>query len=427
MRSKWFVFAAIVILIPGCGGGSESVVGRAVFTVVWPERLRLIPVASNSIKVKINRGGTEVAETVIPRPAGASTASVTFENLPVSELSVTATSHPGSDGSGIAQARGTAPLTIQPNQTTDFTVTMESTIRSVEIVPPAGPIRPGDVVQLGLTVRDVDGNLVLVSPASTEWTSANHAVATVDANGVVTAGTNGSALLSVMEFESQRGDFITVTVEGGRLIAYEWFNYPLGSNVAGQNGGTGWAGAWFQIGGTLSVIDSGLFFQRLQARNNSARTASAAPVTHVCTLGENLGAAGTTRYFSILLRPLDPMSPGTDFGFGFGGVHIGKAGSHASYLIVGGGGAAVSGIEAVPNATAFLIVRSTFTAGADRIELWVNPTPGQPLPVTPNAVKQDVDLGIFSDINLTANIRCHFDEIRIGETYGDVSPIVQIF
>src|SRR5688500_17951575 len=217
MRNRLFA-AVITIALAGCGGGSDSAEsGRAVFTVVWPALSRLIPVASNSIKVEISRGGAEIAEKVIQRP----TTSVAFENLPVGDLSVTATAHPGSDGSGIAQARGTAPLTIRPNQTTDFTITMESTIRSVEIVPPTGPVRPGDVLQLGLTVRDADGNLVLVSPATLEWTSTNHAVATVDANGVLTAGTSGSALISVMEWESERGDFIAVTVEGGRLIAYE--------------------------------------------------------------------------------------------------------------------------------------------------------------------------------------------------------------
>src|SRR5687767_9416471 len=132
------VFALFIVF--GCGGGSESAEsGRAVFTVVWPARSRLIPVASNSIKVEISRNGTEVAEKVIARPA----TSVAFENLPVGDLSVTVTAHPNADGSGTAQARGTAPLTIRPNQTTDFTVTMESTIQSVVIVPPSAPIRPG--------------------------------------------------------------------------------------------------------------------------------------------------------------------------------------------------------------------------------------------------------------------------------------------
>src|SRR5687768_14979376 len=165
MKSRLYglTFAAGLIhtVLFGCGGGKSAESGRAVFTVVWPARSRLIPAASNSIKVEISLGLTEIAERVIPRPAGAGTASVAFENLPVGDLSVTATAHPGSDGSGIAQARGTAPLTIRPNQTTDFTITMESTIRSVEIVPPTGPVRPGDVLQLGLTVRDADGNLVL--------------------------------------------------------------------------------------------------------------------------------------------------------------------------------------------------------------------------------------------------------------------------
>ena len=423
----------LCMMMYGCGGGESAESGRAVFAVVWPERTRLIPAAANSIKVEISRGGTVAASQVIPRPAGGGTASIAFENLPVGEMLVSAAAYPGGDGGGVAQAKGSGPLTILAGQTAQFTVTLESTITSLQIATPAGPIRPGDVVQLDLMPRDAAGNLVLVSSATLEWTSGNPAVAAVNGSGVVTAGTNGTALITVTEWESQRGAMLNLVVEGGRLIAHEAFNYPSGAALAGQNGGTGFAGPWGESGtGPASAIDAGLFFLPLQARYLSARTSSTTPTAHPRDLAETLGAPGTTRYFSILLRPLDAMNAGTPatyFGFGFGLTHIGKGGGSPNYAIEygGSGGAAVSGVAAVSNATVFLVARVAFAAGNDRIELWVNPAPGLPLPPNPSVVRQDVDVGLFSQIRLSASIRCHFDELRIGETYGDVSPIFQLF
>src|SRR6185436_1801168 len=39
------------------------------------------------------------------------------------------------------------------------------------------------------------------------------------------------------------------------LIVYEGFNYPVGSSLPGQNGGTGWMGAWIgpNLGGAATT------------------------------------------------------------------------------------------------------------------------------------------------------------------------------
>src|SRR5260221_6309145 len=39
------------------------------------------------------------------------------------------------------------------------------------------------------------------------------------------------------------------------LIVYEGFNYPVGSALPGQNGGTGWMGGWIgpNLGGTAAT------------------------------------------------------------------------------------------------------------------------------------------------------------------------------
>src|SRR5690242_17958407 len=135
----WFpLTAAIAVLVhtAGCGGHTgSSATGRAVLTVNWPKRSRLISVASNSIKATIKLGTQIIASQVLPRPTDGGTATAAFENLKVGSLTFSATAHPNADGSGVAQAFGSAPLIVSAGQTTQLTVTMDSTIDHLEMSP----------------------------------------------------------------------------------------------------------------------------------------------------------------------------------------------------------------------------------------------------------------------------------------------------
>ncbi len=79
----------------------------------------------------------------------------------------------------------------------------------------------------------------------------------------------------------------------------------------------------------------------------------------------------------------------------------------------------------VTNQTAFLVVRINFgpAKGNDTVDLFVNPTPGQPLPAVPDATKSDINTGTPSDFNFGSSIRCQFDEVRFGRTFEDVALI----
>src|SRR5438552_1653442 len=63
-----------VTFLAGCGGSGggtqSSTTGRATLTIIWPDRSRLIPAASNSIKVAINKGSTAITSNVVARPSG---------------------------------------------------------------------------------------------------------------------------------------------------------------------------------------------------------------------------------------------------------------------------------------------------------------------------------------------------------------------
>jgi len=212
-------------------------------------------------------------------------------------------------------------------------------------------------------------------------------------------------------------------------IAYEGFEYMPGEELPGLSGGTGWAEEWHEHGpGTRTVVGSnGLTFGRLLTSGYCLETTSGNPIGDDRTLTTPLGMPGTTVYLSLLVRPLDPIGSGSFGGYfviDFGSISIGKS-RDSSFLGMehsGSGGLRATNIRVEPNRTYFLVVRARFTDGNSTFDLFVDPTPGQPLPSVPSATKSDENVGIVGGINVGASTRCQFGEIRIGYTYADVSP-----
>ena len=223
-----------VTFAAGCGGGSGNGkgattltststsaslgVGRAVFTVLWPASAptRLVPIAAQSIRVDILRGGTVVASQLLSRPASVgsagSSATLTFANLPVDTLTARASAFPQADGSGTAQATGSVPVVIATGQTVPFNLTMASTIDHLDLSPAVASLGVGQQVQITETARDTPGNIVLTAPEKQQWVSSNAAVASVDANGVVTALSLGTATVTVTDQESGKSAVAAITV-----------------------------------------------------------------------------------------------------------------------------------------------------------------------------------------------------------------------
>jgi hypothetical protein len=195
LRSIAFLSALIAVLT-GCGGGgsqpaTRTGVGRATFTIHWPAPSRLIPVASNSIKITLTGPGSSSQTLTIARPQ----TSVTFNALPVGDYSATSLAFPASDGTGVAQAQATVPVIIQDGQNTAFSLTMASTIVKLDIPPafatppPTGaPTWPqvfaGTAGTLNVVATDAAGSIVLTAGSKVTWQSSNAAaVALLDANG----------------------------------------------------------------------------------------------------------------------------------------------------------------------------------------------------------------------------------------------------
>jgi hypothetical protein len=443
MRIYALIIGAWLCLLAGCGGGSNPQLattggqGRATLTVAWPARTRLIPDASNSITVIVHQGTTAVANQTLARPAAGGTSTASFTSLPTGTLSVTANAYPNADGTGVAQASATIPLVIVSNQTTSFSITMNSTIDHLDLTAPTASVNAGATLQVTATAKDASGAVVLTTPSRLTWASSATGVATVDATGLVTGVTAGSTDISVTDTESGKAAKTTVTVNAvsspSNPFLYDGFAYTVGGPVANQNGGTGaWGGPWNEYGQgyTSSVIAAGsLSFGSLTTSGNSIRTTSDFPVGHARAFQTSPGKTGGVLFISYLVKPLDSLNvgyPSTYFELVYGGVSIGKGGGSGFYgLENSGGGSRVNSlVPVVTNQTAFLVVRITFGAvnANDTVDLFVNPTPGQPLPAVPDATKSDRNTGTPGDFNFGSSIRCQFDEVRFGRTFADVAP-----
>lgn len=445
MRRCILLIGIGIAVLSGCGTGNQPTNiapiiapgrGAATVTIVWPARGRLIPAASNSVNVVITQGSTVVGQHLLVRPLSSGPTTGTFDLLPTGTLSAAAAAYPNTDGSGTAQASATVPVVIQANQTTNISLTMNSTIDHLEITPAAPTVTVQKTILLTATAKNSSGAVVLLASNNLQWSADNSGNASVNAAGVVTGIRVGNASITAREAESGKAVTVVVTVAPpivSNPFLADPFAYPAGSAVLGQNGGTGtWGGAWNEYGQgyTSSVISSaGLTFPGLMSSGNAIQTTSDFPVGHARQFGTSPGKTGGVLFMSCLQKPLDSLNvgyPSTYFELVYGGVSIGKGGSSNFYgLENSGGGARVdSTVPVVPGQTVFLVVRITFgpVNGNDTVDLFINPTPGQPLPAVPNATKSDRNTGVPGDFNFGSSIRCMFDEIRFGRTFDDVAP-----
>jgi cytochrome c peroxidase len=228
------VFVSFLPGLAGCGGKaspsapSNSVTatahtptiagtGRATLSIQWPLRSdsRLIPLAANSVRVDMVRNGETVATQLVARPVTGTTATLTFDELPTGNLTVRATAYPQTNGTGVAQATGTAPLVVTANEMANFRLVLVSTVDHVDITPATSALTVGQSQTLLATAWDspgTSGNVVMVFPGSLEWVSTNPAVVTVNSSGGITSVALGNATIRVTDTESGKTATCVVTV-----------------------------------------------------------------------------------------------------------------------------------------------------------------------------------------------------------------------
>ena len=223
-------------------------------------------------------------------------------------------------------------------------------------------------------------------------------------------------------------------------LIYDGFDYtPDGTDLDGQNGGNGFAGAW-QAGGFNADAANTEFYDVLQGTLESGGLDAEGGRVSVPSLGSiggirrqlssAIGADGTTSYFSVLMEPQGTLGGGA-FG-GFFGMYLDSVSGND--LFVGGSGSGFYGIEnrggansvasttaPVVGETALLVIKAEFLAGDDRFTLYVNPTPGGLEPAA-GFVKQDLDLGLVDALTIYSTGEFELDEVRIGDTFESVTP-----
>jgi hypothetical protein len=219
----------------------------------------------------------------------------------------------------------------------------------------------------------------------------------------------------------------------GAPIAYDGFDYPAASSLAGQNGGQGFSGAWsiggFNVAQSVSVAASGsLAYSSLATTGNHVTT----PTTSLLNgTQRNLSSAisSGTVYLSCLLRPEGTIGQGN--GNGFFGVYLhgslaelffGNSGANGHYAMEqrGGFGEVTSADVPVAGQTEFLVLKATLLAGNDIFTLYTNPTPGGYEPST-GLVKSNLDIGTLSSLDIYSGGAFSIDELRVGTSYADVT------
>jgi hypothetical protein len=234
------------------------------------------------------------------------------------------------------------------------------------------------------------------------------------------------------------------------LIAYEGYDYAVGSNILGENGGSGWANAWSGSSPSATVGDRdiqapGATYPGLATTGNKAFISATNQTERTLSAGvQGAGTAEEMLWFSFIGQRSGPNNT-RFFGLSFyqgtsasGNERftIGEPSGNASDLwgahFTSTAQGRVEAAGASINTESLLLGRIDFHANAnDDLYLWVNPnlSLGEPAIGTANVSSLglwNLAFGIVSTRAGTTSGGTHgsayYDEIRIGNTFSDVIP-----
>jgi lysophospholipase L1-like esterase len=219
------------------------------------------------------------------------------------------------------------------------------------------------------------------------------------------------------------------------LTGYDGFDYgATGGDLTGKNGGSGWSGAYTDTGNSTGYRPTGLTYTGLSTAGGAANTADVTDPIGTTISFRNLGAAITTGQTWIsFLGQRNTAATGTFAGFS---VYSGS-GVTSEFTIASGGTAnwrildtasVDTGVATTQNVTQLVVAQIIWNAAAaETLNLWINPTLGGALGA-PNATKVvDMPSG-FNSIRIAASsgVGHIYDEIRIGDSFVDVTPPVVV-
>lgn len=188
MKYLYLLFSGLLLfLILGCGSEKSTSSSlhstRAAITIQWPSRTRVLPKASESIKITVTGPFGYTATKTVSRPVGVDTTTVDFLAVPLGIITYSATTYPLLNAMGTPQASGTASGIAVAGQVLQVTMTLVSEIDHMSINPAAISVDQGTSKSLTVTAYNSLNDIVLVDPSVINWSSSNLGVATVASPG----------------------------------------------------------------------------------------------------------------------------------------------------------------------------------------------------------------------------------------------------
>lgn len=223
------------------------------------------------------------------------------------------------------------------------------------------------------------------------------------------------------------------------LISYDGFDYGSpGGDLTGKNGGTGWSGAYTDVGNSTVYTTTGLTYTGLSTTGGAVNTNDGSGTTTISFRGFSAISTGET-WISFLAQRNGTASNST-----FAGVNFynstGTASTDSEFLIGNGGGTdpnrtwrltdsggAVtdSTTTVIASDTTYLMVAQILwgagTGGTDSVSLFINPALGS-TPVAADA-NLDIDMSNIDKVRIAGSgaVDYTFDELRIGTTFASVT------
>ena len=228
------------------------------------------------------------------------------------------------------------------------------------------------------------------------------------------------------------------------LTAYDGFDYgATGGDLTGKNGGTGWSGAYTDTGNSTIYNATGLTYTGLPTTGGAVNTNDGSGTTTINFRGFTAISSGET-WISFLAQRNGAASTSTFAGLSFynsngtasadAEVTFANGGAGGTWRILDNGPPLVTGSTAVvpaSNTTYLLVARIRWGVGAggkEAVSLFVNPSLGT-LPAVADA-SLEVDVTDIDKVRIAAAnaINYTFDEIRIGDSYADVTvPLLPVY
>ena len=232
----------------------------------------------------------------------------------------------------------------------------------------------------------------------------------------------------------------------GALLAYEGFDYSGSSNLAGQSGGSGFGANNWGNNTQWAIASGGLAYGSLVTTGKATVATRTGSISITRGLSGPVGGDGASIWISFLVQGLDSGPNGLSlYGGGPEGVFAGAPNSRnlgvrfysgAQHPVSGGQIEIADTLPHDANSTHMFVMNFDMTNPTVPVHrAWVNPDVAS---LGTGTAPTTVDGGAFEEVSTNTNsytidaIRLGlfggnptvtFDEIRIGESWVDVSPV----